>query len=152
MRSLFLEGIYIASPSMEPSLPVGMHYFIDKITPLYRAFERGEIVVFKPPIETEKEMVKRIIGLPGETISIKDKKVYINDKILEEPYTQYKRKDEILVGDNISSMTIPEDSYFVMGDNRDESGDSRDWKKSSGENLYFVPKKNIKGRVIQTVK
>jgi signal peptidase I len=151
IRSFLFEGIYIATPSMEPTLPVGMNIFVEKITLYFRDFERREIIVFTPPVPMGKEMVKRIIGLPGETIEIKDKQVFINGKFLEEPYAQFKRKDEILVGDNIPAMEIPKDSYFVMGDNRDESGDSRDWKSESGEHFYFINKKNIKGRLLNTL-
>lgn len=151
VRSFFFEGIYIASPSMEPTLPVGMNLFVDKLTPFFKPFKRGEIIVFTPPIPTGKEMVKRIVALPGETIEIKNKAVHINGQPLNEPYARFTRKDEILAGDNISEMLIPEDSYFVMGDNRDESGDSRDWKNGSGEHLYFIHKRDIKGRLLNTL-
>lgn len=151
VRSFFFEGIYIATPSMEPALLVGTNVFVDKLTPFFRSFERKEIIVFTPPVPTGKEMVKRIVGLPGETIAIKEKKVFINGQLLNEPYVQFKRKDEILVGDNIPEMKIPDDSYFVMGDNRDESGDSRDWINSAGEHLYFIHKKDIKGRLMNTL-
>ena len=98
-------------------------------------------------------MIKRVIGLPGEAIEIRGKKVFINGSALDEPYAAFKRKDEILVGDNLGPIKIPADSFFVMGDNRDESGDSRDWKDAAtGEHIYFVSGKDIKGRLIQLVK
>lgn len=148
-RSLFFEGIYVASPSMEPALPVGTHYFLDKITLKLRLPRRGEIVVISSPINENIDLIKRVIGLPGETIFIKDKKVYINDQLLQEPYARYKRKDEVLVGDNIPPMKIPEDSFFVMGDNRDESGDSSSWKDThSGAPIFFIKRKEIKGRLL----
>jgi signal peptidase I len=152
IRAVVFEGIYIASPSMEPTLPVGTNYFVDKLTPFFKDFKRGEIIVFAPPVEKEgKELVKRVIGLPGDTVQIADKKVFLNGQPLVEPYAVYKRKDEILVGDNIPALTVPEDSYFVMGDNRDESGDSRDWKDASGNPVYFVPKDHIKGRLLNVL-
>lgn len=151
-RSFAFEGIYIASPSMEPTLPVGTHFFVDKLSFFFRNPHRGEIVELISPIETEKGLVKRVIGLPGETIAIKDKKVYINGQMLNEPYAFYKRKDEILVGDNLAEMKIPEDCYFVLGDNRDESKDSATWKDlKTGQPVYFVHQEEIKGRLMNVL-
>ena len=151
-REFAFEGIYVATPSMEPTLPVGTHYFADKFSFFFRAPRRGEIVVFASPVEEGKDLVKRTIGLPGETIGIKDKTVYINGQALAEPYVKYKRKNEILVGDNIPEMKIPEDSFFVLGDNRDESGDSATWKDpKTGEPIYFIQKEKIKGRLMNVL-
>lgn len=152
VRQVLFEGVYVASPSMEPTLPVGTHYFVNKITPLYRPYERKDIVVFPSPVDPDKDLIKRVIGLPGETIEIREKKVFIDGQPLEEPYAQFTRKDELLVGDIIAPMKIPADSYFVMGDNRDESGDSRDWKNpETGEHVYFVKKSDIKGLLFNTL-
>ena len=152
VREVLLEGVYVASPSMEPTLPVGTHYFVNKLSPFFRDFRRGEIVVFPSPVSEQKDLLKRVIGLPGETISIRNKKVFINDAPLDEPYAIFKRKDEILMGDNIDPMTIPEGKYFVMGDNRDESGDSRDWKDAqTGAPIYFVEKEDIRGLLINVL-
>lgn len=152
VREVLFEGVYVASPSMEPTLPVGTHYFVNKITPLFRPYRRGDIVVFPSPIDPGKDLIKRVIGLPRETIEIRQKKVWIDGRALEEPYAQYTRKDEILVGDNIPAMRIPDESYFMMGDNRDESGDSRDWKnKETGEPIYFVKGSAIKGLLLNTL-
>jgi signal peptidase I len=69
---------------------------------------------------------------------------------LEEPYTIYKRANENLAGDNLGPLKVPEDSVFVLGDNRDESYDSTTWKDAkTGKPIYFLPMKNIKGRLIQ---
>lgn len=151
LRQVAFEGIYIASPSMEPTLPVGAHYFVNKVAPLYRKPKRLEVVVFTSPIDGKKGLVKRVIGLPGETLEIKNKQVFVDAHPMDEPYAVFKRKDEILVGDNIPALQIPEDSYFVMGDNRDESGDSRDWKDPSGKPMYFVTEKQIQGILIDPV-
>jgi signal peptidase I len=151
-RQVGFEGIYVATPSMEPTLPVGTHYFADKFTFFFRSPRRGEIVVFASPVEEGKDLIKRTIGLPGETIRIKDKTVYINGRSLSEPYVKYKRKTEILVGDNIAEIKIPDDSFFVLGDNRDESGDSATWKDpKSGEPIYFIPQGRIKGRLLNVL-
>ena len=86
------------------------------------------IVTFKSPAELDKEYVKRVIGLPGEKIKIVNKKVYINGKPLDEPYTYFKdKKIEGSVRDNLPDFTIPDHHYFCMGDNRDNSFDSRFW-------------------------
>ncbi len=145
VREFLAEGVYVATPSMEPTLPVGNHYFVNKLSPFFRGYRRKEIIVFHSPVSKEKDLIKRVVGLPGESIKIENKKVFINDQALEESYTQYKRKDEILMGDNIPPQVIPEDCYFVMGDNRDESGDSRDWKDENGQPMYFVCRDQIKG-------
>ena len=148
-RQFAFEGIYIATSSMEPALPVGTHYFADKFSFFFRDPGRGEIIEFSSPVEEGKDLVKGVIGLPGETIRVNDKRVYINGQILQEPYAKYKRKDEALVGDNIPEMKIPGGSYFVLGDNRDESGDSATWKDpKTGQPVYFVQKEKIKGRLM----
>ncbi len=151
VRGFMFEGVFVATPSMEPTLPVGNHYFVNKLSPFFRGYNRKEIVVFHSPIDRKKDLIKRVIGLPGETIKIENKKVFINDQPIAETYTEYKRKDEILVGDNISSLKIPEDCYFVMGDNRDESGDSRDWKDKNGINIYFICQDQIRGILMNTL-
>ena len=149
IRTYVVEGIYIASPSMEPALPVGSHYFVDKLIWSFSLLKRGDIIVFAPPTIHDKELVKRVIGLPGENIRIQEKKVFINGIAIREPYAQFKRANEILQGDNIDEMKIPADSYFVMGDNRDESGDSRDWKNTeTGAHVYFIQSKDVKGKLI----
>ncbi len=148
VREFLVEGVYVATPSMEPALPVGNHYFVNKLSPFFRGYKRKEIIVFHSPVNEEKDLIKRVIGLPGETIKIENKKVFLNGEALDEPYTQFKRKDEILVGDNLTPPPVPENCYFVMGDNRDESGDSRDWKDADGNNTYFICKDQIKGILI----
>lgn len=152
LRTYGIEGIYVATPSMEPTLPVGTHYFVNKLSFFFRSPKHGEIIVFVSPVNPDKDLIKRVIGCPKDTIAIEQKKVLLNGEPLNEPYARFTRKDEILVGDNIPIMTIPEDSYFVMGDNRDESGDSRDWKEpNSEEPIYFVHKKLIKGRLLNVL-
>lgn len=152
VRKFVLEGVYVASPSMEPTLTVGTHFFVEKLTFQFRSPRRGEIILFDSPVKEGVGLIKRVIALPGETIAIQNKKVYVNGQPLKEDYVTFKRRDEILVGDNISDMKVMEDSYFVMGDNRDESGDSRDWKnKETGEHIYFVQKQNIKGRLMNVL-
>lgn len=151
-RKYGIEGIYVASPSMEPALPVGTHYFLDKFTFNFREPRRGEIIVFASPLEDEKDLIKRVIALPGDTVSIKEKQLYLNGEKLVESYARYTRKDELLVGDNLAEIKVPEHSYFVLGDNRDESKDSSTWKDvKTGENIYFIHANMIKGRLMNVL-
>jgi len=138
-RTYGCEGIYVATASMEPTLPVDSHYFTDKLTYAFRAPRRGEVVMFDSPADSEKGLVKRVVGLPGEKIRIEDKHVFINGKELAEPYARYSRQDEILVGDNLEEKTIPEDVFFLMGDNRDVSPQ------------FFVNRAEIQGRLMNVL-
>ncbi|MFH1964202.1 MAG: signal peptidase I, partial [Acidobacteriota bacterium] len=114
-----------------------------------RQVERGNVVVFKFPEKPEVLYVKRAIGLPGETLEIKDKVVHINGKALDEPYKRhideriFRRRSENRFSfesrrDNFGPVNIPDDSYFMMGDNRDDSADSR--------YFGFLPENLIVGR------
>ena len=116
--------------SMSPTLVEGDHVVSDTLTYRVKGPRRGDIVIFKYPEDETKQFVKRIIGMPGETIQIKNKAVYINEKPLDdEEYTQ--RIDPgIIEGseiprDNFGPTVVPRQSYFVLGDNRDQSLDSR---------------------------
>jgi signal peptidase I len=138
----------VPTPSMEPTILVGDRLLIDKFTyrnnflsPLpftpAQEIERGDVVVFKYPEQPEILYVKRAIGLPGETFEIRNKTVYINGQPIEEPYKVHSDPNVNRRGnnphflsfdsqrDNFGPVTIPEDSYFMMGDNRDDSADSR---------------------------
>jgi signal peptidase I len=149
LRTFVVEGIYVASASMEPALPVNTHLFLETITLRFHKPSRGDIVVFRSPVDPGRDLIKRVIALPGDTIEIKEKVVYLNAAELKEDYVQHTRALELLEGDNMGPLTVPEDAVFVMGDNRDESGDSRDWKDGkTGERRYFVPIKSIKGKII----
>ncbi|MCD6423622.1 MAG: signal peptidase I [Elusimicrobia bacterium] len=138
-----LQAFKIPSGSMEDTLLIGDHLFAVKFIygwkipftkKTYLKFstpKRGDIVIFKFPINPKKDFVKRCIGLPGETVEIKNKKVYINGKPLKEPYVVFKEGNilprELSPRDNWGPVKIPENNFFVMGDNRDRSQDSRFW-------------------------
>lgn len=109
-----------------------------------RAPERGDIVIFRHPDRPAQPWMKRVIGLPGETLSIRDKRVYINGEPLDEPYTQF-LDDSISPGprDNMEPVEIPDWNYFVMGDNRDDSNDSRFWG--------LLPHGAIRGKVVSVL-
>jgi signal peptidase I len=149
LRTFVVEGIYVASASMEPTLHVGTDFFLDKLTPHFTRIKRGDIVVFPSPVEPGKDLIKRVIGVGGDNLEIKNKEVFLQGVKLEESYVKYTRSSEILAGDNLGPLAVPDGTVFVMGDNRDESGDSRDWKnKETGQHIYFVPCDKVKGRII----
>lgn len=145
-RAWVAEPITIASASMEPTLRVGTLMILDKWTLSGRPPRRGEIVSFRSPIEPE-DLVKRVIAVPGDQVEIRAKVVYVNGAPLREPYAVHDRPNERLVGDDLGPLEVPARSYFVLGDNRDESNDSSVWKSTSGERVYFLRKDLLQGLV-----
>lgn len=135
IKTFFLESRFVPSPSMVPTIQVHDRFLLNKTAYWFKKPERYQIVIFKPPAQAgaKDDFVKRIIGLPGETIKVHNGVVYINEKPLDEPYIT---PDRAPVGE-FSSFIIPDDHVFVMGDNRNNSQDSR----------YFgpLPIENIKG-------
>ena len=124
----------VISGSMEDTMQIGDVYLGNRLSYVFGDPERGEIVFFKFPDNEEETFVKRIIGLPGEKIEIKDGKVYINDSAepLYEPYLRETPRSE-----DFGPVVVPEDSYFMMGDNRNHSSDSRAW------NTFYVTKDEL---------
>ena len=124
IRTFVVQTFFIPSGSMEPTLMVGDRILVDKLSYHLHAVHRGDIVVFaKPPGENDpnvSDLVKRVIGLPGDTISSEDGRVDIDGKPLSEPWLP---AGTVTTG--IQTMTIPPNEYFVMGDNRSDSQDSR---------------------------
>jgi signal peptidase I len=145
VRTFVFQAFKIPTGSMENNLLIGDHLIVNKM--LYspttelekklapvREVRRGDVVVFKFPNEPERDFIKRVIGLPGERIRIENKKVFINDEPLEEPYVHFMEPPGAAElgypdprGDNMPELVVPEGQYFVMGDNRDNSHDSRFW-------------------------
>lgn len=136
-----IKAYKIPSGAMIPALLVGDHIMVD-----LRAYEngepvRGDIIVFQYPIDPEKDFIKRVIGLPGEFIEIKDDKIFINGKILEDEWGMFSTRNMSLKRTlPFGQAEVPLDSYYVMGDNRDNSHDSRFWG--------FVPKSSVKGKAL----
>jgi signal peptidase I len=147
VRHFAFEGIYLASNSMAPTLSEGAHVFVNKYAFLFRSPRRGEIIMFDSPIEVDKGLVKRVIAVAGDTVEIHNKRVSVNGSELVEPYVQFVRADALLLGDNLAPITVPADQLFVLGDNRDVSGDSRDWKAPDGHPIPFVPISTVHGLV-----
>jgi signal peptidase I len=150
LRTFFFDTIYVASGSMEPTLAVGDHYLVNRFIYRLHAPERGDIIVFRSPVDEQTGFIKRVIALPGDSIELRDKRVFLNGKALEEPYTVYKRAGVRLEGDNLGPLTVPAGAMFVLGDDRDESFDSTTWKDpKTGAHIYFLPMTHIKGKLIQ---
>ena len=146
VRAWIAEPITIASASMEPTLKVGTLMILDKWSLSGRRPQRGEIISFRSPVGPE-DLVKRVIAVPGDTVEIRSKAVFVNEKAVQEPYVFHDRPNEKLDGDDLGPLTVPAASYFVLGDNRDESKDSSVWKTSSGERVYFMSAASLQGIV-----
>ena len=101
---------------------------------LFGKHDRGSIVVFKSPDESGQDLVKRIIGIPGDTISINDGKVFVNGNLIEEPYVESQGSSKT------SDLQVPNNHYFVLGDNRPWSNDSRHWVFSFVEESLIIGK------------
>ncbi len=130
IRTFVVQAFKIPSGSMLPTLQIGDHILVSKFIYWFSEPERGDIIVFKYPKDKKRDFIKRVVGLPGDTIEIKDQKVYINKKLLpEESYAYHYdpviQRDEFSPRDNFGPLKIPDDSFFVMGDNRESSMDSR---------------------------
>ncbi len=137
------KGYLLVSGSMTPTILKRENILVDKLTYHFKDPVRGDVVLFQYPEDETKVWVKRIIGAPGDTIEIKDKVVSVNGTPLQdESFTQ--RVDPGIIDgrinprDNHGPITVPPDSYFVMGDNRDQSLDSRFWG--------FVKREKIVGK------
>ncbi len=143
IRALIIQAFKIPSGSMEPTLLVGDHILVSKfiygmhipftnhvILPLENPKE-GDVVVFEYPKDESIDFIKRAIGLPGDKLQIINKQVYINGKALNEPYAYHGDSDilpaNVSPRDNFGPIVVPKGEYFMMGDNRDFSNDSRFW-------------------------
>jgi signal peptidase I len=139
IKTFLIQAFYIPSPSMVPTLQVRDRVLVNKLSYDLHPIHRGDIVVFKrPPGEgasdpTIKDLIKRVIGLPGDVLEARNGQVYVNDHPLREPYLPAGA-----VTLNLPRMTVPPGQYFVMGDNRLDSKDSRSFGP--------IPKSLIVGR------
>lgn len=138
VRAFVIEPIFIPTASMEPTLHVGAHLFCDKLSLRVREPRRGDIVVLRPPTGDDRQFVKRIVGLPGESVELREKELFIDGKPVDEPYAVHTRAQETLAGDSQGPWQTPPGAYFVLGDNRDESDDSSVWRDAHGQRQPFV--------------
>jgi len=137
----FLLGPYkIPTGSMRPTFIEGDRIFVDKVSYRFIDPEQGDILVFKYPVDKKKDFVKRLVGGPGDEIQIRDGNLVINGEVKEEhPFSHYYyNRQDWDYGKNGQIISVPEDHYFVLGDNSAQSSDSRNWG--------FVPKENIVGK------
>jgi len=159
VRTWVVQAFKIPTGSMENNLLIGDHLLVNKFVfgpePLaleravlpVRDIRRRDIVVFKYPDEPSRDFIKRVIGLPGETIELRNKKVFVNGQPLDEPYVHFLEGSHVAaevtssdVRERYGPVTVPAGQYFVMGDNRDNSQDSRYWG--------FLPRHYIKGKAL----
>jgi len=162
IRTFVVQAFKIPTGSMEKNLLIGDHLLVNKI--VYspsnnvvervllpkKSIERRHVVVFKFPEDPSRDFIKRVIGLPGETVEIREKKVYVDGKPLDEPYVHFLEpplsRDDPEYGlredgrDNWGPQLVPPGHLFVLGDNRDNSRDSRYWS--------FLPMDQVKGRAL----
>ncbi len=124
-----IQSSIVLGSSMEPGLEDGQRLIINKAVYHFRDPARGDVIILHPPIEPQKEYVKRVIGIPGDTIEVRNGVVYINGSPLYEPYIKETPRN------NFSPFTVPENNYFVMGDNRNNSNDSRTGWTVTSDNI-----------------
>lgn len=170
--TFIVQAFQIPSESMENTLLIGDYLLVDKLcygsvgpasyVMPYRKVRRGDIIVFRYPIDPQQHFVKRVVGVPGDRIRLINRQVYVNGAQLREPYVRYTSQTHDIFRDEFPKLNlpvpglegewwlqmkklveddqliVPEGHYFVLGDNRDESLDSRYWG--------FVPRENIVGR------
>ncbi len=142
IRVFFLVNAYTPTGSMEKTVPVDSRHLGLKCAYWFSGPERGDIIVFDAPEKEDTEYLKRVIGLPGETVEIKAGKVYIDGALLVEDYINGTPKEE-----DLGPFHVPEGCVFVMGDNRNNSHDSRYWGSSDPEDpLHYVPIDTILGK------
>jgi signal peptidase I len=149
IRAYVVQAYKIPSGSMIPTLVIGDHILVNKFIYgtnipftheeilVFDDPERGDIIVFEYPRNPERDFIKRIIGVGGDKIEIKDKKIFINGEPMDDPWGSFTDPTIRKQRDNFGPIVVPEGKYFVMGDNRDNSHDSRFWG--------FVSRDQIKG-------
>jgi signal peptidase I len=162
IRAVVVEATVVPTGSMQNTILIGDHLFLDKVLygpqipftnihlPAIKAYKRGDVVAFRYPVDPSIVFVKRLIGMSGDTIQVKQKQLYVNGKLMVEPCVIHRDSQvypdsewiprEQKIRDNYGPVTVPEGYYFAMGDNRDESLDGRYWG--------FVPRENMVGEPI----
>ena len=136
IRTFIVELYIVEGPSMRPTLETQERLVVNKFIYRFRSPEKGEILVFRYPRDKSRDFIKRVIATEGDTVEIKDGRVYVNDKLLTEDYILEKTRSEY------AKATVPKGTIFVMGDNRNNSEDSR------FVDVGFVPYDLIKGKAV----
>jgi signal peptidase I len=140
IRTFVVQAFKIPTGSMRPTLLEGDRILVNKFIYKFQEPKRGDIIVFRYPGDKKKDFIKRLIAMEGDAVEIKDGDIYIDGEIVEDPFVirkiHYYNKSPY--GSSDKKITIPEDSYYVLGDNSASSRDSRYWG--------FVPQKNVIGK------
>ena len=156
VRSSVVEAFWVPSGSMLPTIQIGDHLFVNKLaygmhvdvpfvnTALvithWRPLKRGDIIVFVSPVDRRTDLIKRVIAVAGDTVEIRNKKLYINGELADDPNATFTDHSNRFSNprDNFGPVTVPQGKFFVMGDNRDQSYDSRYWG--------FADERDVKGQ------
>jgi len=136
IRYFIVELYMVEGPSMRPTLVNGERLVVNKFIYRLKQPEKGDIVVFRYPRDPSRDFIKRVIGVAGDTIEVKDGKVFLNGQLLNEPYILERTRG------SYSAATIPDGHIFVMGDNRNNSEDSR------FRDVGFVSLEMLKGKAV----
>lgn len=138
LRVFIIDNRVVPTPSMVPSIECGDRLFVEKVTHRFKGLNRGEVIVFAPPEASglTDDLIKRLIGLPGDTVEIRDGQLYVNDKVVQEPYLAEP------IENDFAKVTVPPGKIFVLGDNRNHSFDSEEWG--------FADVDSVKGKAFYT--
>ncbi|MBP2662991.1 MAG: spsB [Firmicutes bacterium] len=136
IRYFIVELYMVEGPSMRPTLVNGERLVVNKFIYRFKTPERGEVLVFRYPRDPSRDFIKRVIAVPGDTVEIKDGRVFLNGQLLNEPYILERIKG------SYPAVTVPDGHIYVMGDNRNNSEDSR------FKDVGFVPLELIKGKAV----
>ena len=142
IRTFVVQAFKIPSGSMRPTLIEGDKLFVNKFLYRFSPPQRGDIIVFKYPQDPKKDFIKRLVASEGETVEIRDGKIYVDGKLLDDPtsFGKFYYYNHDPFGGPNEKIKVPKDSYYALGDNSANSTDSRFWG--------FVPKKNMVGKAI----
>jgi signal peptidase I len=132
-----IKPFYVPTVSMEPTIMVGDRVLAERLSPRFSSPERGQIVVFRNPREDGEDLIKRVVAVAGDQVAVREGKLWVNGEAQDEPYL-----NEPVMDGSYPETTVPPDMFFAMGDNRNNSGDSRVFGP--------VPYENILGRAIIT--
>lgn len=139
LRTFVVEGFEIRGHSMENTLENHERVLVAKFIYMFRPIQQGDVIVFRFPNDPTRRFVKRVIGLPGDTVEIKNGIVIVNGEPVDEPYV-YENGRDFRFGKNLASKRVPEGHYYVLGDHRNVSSDSRSWKA--------IPRDAVIGKVV----
>ena len=142
IRTFFVQAFKIPTGSMRDTLLEGDRILVNKLIYRFKEPERGDIIVFRYPLDPSRDFIKRLIAVGGETVEIRNYDVYIDGSLLTEPHfirqNRYYNRNDWPFGKVGQRIEVPEDHYFVLGDNSKHSSDSRFWG--------FVPKEEVRGK------